>query len=94
MRIYSGVVIQKKMAKTATVLVERTYIHPLYRKRVKRTKKYHVHDEIGTNVGDRVKFIDSRPYSKTKKWRILEVIGQREGVKEKPKKEGRENDSA
>lgn len=55
-------------------------IHPLYKKRQKRNAKYQVHDEIGVKVGDQVKFADSRPYSKSKKWKITEV------VKEKGKK--------
>ena len=80
MKIFIGKVIAVKNAKTATVSVERMIIHPLYKKRQKRSTKYQVHDEIGVKVGDQVKFADSRPYSKSKKWRITEV------VKEKGKK--------
>jgi small subunit ribosomal protein S17 len=74
MKVFTGQVISKKMEKTATVVVNRVVEHPLYKKRYKRTKKYHVQDEIGVEVGQIVKFIASKPYSKTKKWRVVEVI--------------------
>jgi small subunit ribosomal protein S17 len=74
MKIFTGRVISTKMAKTATVAVERVIIHPLYKKRTRRDTKYHVHDEIGVKVGDMVKFGDSRPYSKAKKWKIIGVV--------------------
>ncbi len=77
MKIFTGRVIATKTAKTATVSVERMTIHPLYKKRLKRSTKYQVHDEIGVKVGDNVKFADSRPYSKTKKWKISEVIKEK-----------------
>ncbi len=73
MKILTGKVISTKMSKTATVAVERVVIHPLYKKRFKKIRKYHVHDENSVaKVGDRVKFVASRPFSKLKKWRILE----------------------
>jgi len=81
MKIFTGRVVATKTAKTATVSVERMTIHPLYKKRLKRSTKYQVHDEIGVKVGDRVKFADSRPYSKTKKWKISEVIKEKGRVK-------------
>lgn len=68
----------KKMQKTATIAVERIVVHPIYKKRYKRVKKYQVQDDFGVEVGRMVKFIVSRPYSKTKKWKIIEVIGQNE----------------
>jgi small subunit ribosomal protein S17 len=74
MKILEGVVTSTKMAKTATVLVERFKVHPLYKKRIKVKKKYHAHDEIGVKVGDRVKIQECRPISKTKKFKIIEVI--------------------
>ena len=79
MKIFRGKVISTKMAKTATVAVERTVVHPLYKKRFRRIKKYHVHDEMGTKVGDEVKFVATRPISKLKKWTILEVLNQKRG---------------
>lgn len=75
MKIFIGKVIGTKMAKTAVVSVERVVIHPLYKKRFKRDRKYQVHDELGVTVGNMVKFTASRPYSKTKKWKVLEVVG-------------------
>lgn len=73
MKILKGKVISKKMEKTATVLVERVVVHPVYGKRVKRTKKYHVHDEVGTKVGQSVGFVACKPYSKLKKWKIVKT---------------------
>jgi len=74
MKILEGIVTSTKMAKTATVLVERFKSHPLYKKRIKVKKKYHAHDEIGVKVGDRVKIQECRPISKTKRFKIIEVI--------------------
>ena len=71
MKIFTGKVVSKKSEKTITVLVDRVVTHPVYRKRFKRTKKYHVHDEYGSNLGQVVKFAASRPYSKTKKWKVV-----------------------
>jgi len=71
-----GTVVAKKMAKTVTVAVERQVRHPLYRKIVRRKQTFLVHD--GTEkckVGDVVRIIETRPISKTKRWRILEIIG-------------------
>ena len=68
-------------AKTATVEVERVKIHPLYKKRFKRSTKYHVHDETGVKIGDMVKFADSRPYSKSKKWKIVQTREPKKEVK-------------
>jgi len=74
MKILEGKVISTKMTKTATILVERFKIHPLYKKRIKVKKKYHAHDEIGVKVGEEVKIQECRPISKTKKFKIIEVI--------------------
>lgn len=71
MKIFTGKVISTKMAKTATVAVTHIVIHPVYKKRQKRIRKYQVHDEAGVKEGDVVKFVASKPYSKTKKWKIL-----------------------
>jgi len=71
MKILSGKVILTKQPKTAVVEVVRIVAHPVYKKRVKRSKKYLVHDEVGVKVGDRVNFVASKPYSKLKKWRIV-----------------------
>ncbi len=81
MKIFNGKVIGVKQAKTATVAVERMKIHPIYKKRFVRSTKYQVHDEIGVKVGDVVKFVDSKPYSKSKKWKIVQVVGDKKEVK-------------
>lgn len=80
MKIFIGRVVSVKMPKTATVAVEKVVIHPVYKKRFKRIKKYHVHDEIGVSEGQMVKFVASKPFSKLKKWKILEVA-QKKGKK-------------
>lgn len=82
MKVFTGKVVSTKMAKTATVAVETIIVHPLYEKRARRVKKYHVHDEYGVKIGDQVKFVASRPYSKMKRWKIVEVVK----VKSKSKK--------
>lgn len=70
-----GKVISDKMQKTIVVLVERLKVHPLYKKRYKVRKKYHVHDEKEiAKIGDLVEFEQSRPISKTKKWRLVKII--------------------
>lgn len=75
MKIFTGKVIGTKSDKTATVSVERVVIHPLYKKRFRRTDNYLVHDESGVKVGDAVHFAASKPYSKLKKWKILGLAG-------------------
>lgn len=81
MKIFIGNVIGKKMAKTATVAVARVIVHPVYKKRVRLVKKYQVHDELNTEVGQQVRFAASKPYSKTKRWKILEVVKKEETKK-------------
>lgn len=71
---FVGYVIGKKMEKTAVVKVERLVIHPLYKKRTRKTTKYKVHDEIGTKIGDKVTFISSKPISKDKRFIIKEIV--------------------
>ena len=71
----TGVVTSTKQQKTVTVSVERRFPHPLYGKQVKRTKKYHAHDETNEyRVGDTVRIIETRPLSRTKRWRVVELI--------------------
>lgn len=70
-----GVVTGDKSDKTVTVVVKRQFAHPLYGKQVKRTKKYHVHDETNEyKQGDVVRIVETRPLSKTKRWRVQELI--------------------
>lgn len=83
MKVFQGKVVSTKMPKTATVAVERVVVHPLYKKRFKKVKKYHVHDELGAKEGEVVKFVASRPYSKLKRWKILEVVNTKRKGKSK-----------
>jgi small subunit ribosomal protein S17 len=72
-RILKGVVVSDKSDKTVIVQVERSYIHPDYKKIVKSSKKYAAHDEKSSaKTGDIVRIIESAPISKTKKWRVVE----------------------
>lgn len=70
-----GVVVSNKMQKTITVAIERKVKHPIYKKYFKKTKKLVAHDEKNIcNVGDLVKVMETRPLSKLKRWRLIEVI--------------------
>ncbi|MBA4304787.1 MAG: 30S ribosomal protein S17 [Sphingobacteriaceae bacterium] len=70
-----GSVVSNKMQKTITVAVERKVKHPIYGKFVKTTKKFHAHDENNDcNVGDLVRIMETRPLSKNKRWRLVEII--------------------
>ncbi|MEI7960363.1 MAG: 30S ribosomal protein S17 [Chitinophagaceae bacterium] len=70
-----GVVTSDKMDKTITVAVERKVKHPIYGKFVKKTTKFHAHDEKQEcGIGDVVKIMETRPLSKTKRWRLVEVV--------------------
>lgn len=72
----TGVVVGNKMKKTVTVLIERQVRHPLYKKIIKRKKKFLAHDEYEKcKVGDVVKIVETRPLSKRKRWRVLEIVG-------------------
>lgn len=73
MRALIGKVVSTK-TQTAVVRVERFFIHPLYERRIKRARKYHVYDELGVKEGDEVKFVQTRPLSKTKKWKVVEIL--------------------
>ena len=71
-----GVVLSNKMEKTAVIQVTRLVAHPAYQKVMKRRKKYVAHDEKNAaKVGDKVQIRESRPMSKTKRWRIVQVLG-------------------
>lgn len=74
-RTLLGKVTSNKMDKTVTVLVERRVKHPIYGKYVKKSTKYHAHDESNTaNEGDTVTITETKPYSKTKKWRLVDIV--------------------
>ena len=70
-----GVVTSNRMEKTVTVEIERKVKHPMYGKFVKKTTKFHAHDEKNEcGIGDVVKIMEARPLSKTKHWRLVEVV--------------------
>jgi small subunit ribosomal protein S17 len=70
-----GVVTSNRMDKTVTVSVERRVKHPIYGKFVKKTTKFHAHDEKNEcTIGDTVRIMETRPLSKTKRWRLVEVV--------------------
>lgn len=74
-RVLVGTVVSDKMNKTIIVSVARRTVHRLYKKYVNTSKRVTVHDEKEVaNIGDRVRVVESRPISKTKRWRLVEVI--------------------
>src|SRR6266404_1163437 len=76
-----GEVIANKMAKTITVRVERRFPHPKFKKVITGYKKFYAHDEKSeAKIGDRVRIEETRPLSKTKRWRLVEVIERSAGV--------------
>lgn len=76
----TGVVVSDVADKTVTVLVARQFAHPLYGKQVKRTRRYHAHDETNQyRLGDTVRIVETRPLSRTKRWRVAELIDRAEG---------------
>jgi small subunit ribosomal protein S17 len=79
-KVLSGEVVSDRMDKTITVKVERRIRHSVYERVIRRSKKYHAHDEQNQcHIGDQVRIIETRPLSKTKRWRLLEVIRQSVG---------------
>ena len=73
-RVLQGVVVNDKADKTITVLVERRVMHPLYKKIIRRTKKYRAHDEDNRcKAGDLVQIVECRPISKSKTWRVIDA---------------------
>jgi small subunit ribosomal protein S17 len=80
-KVRQGVVVSDKADKTLVVSVERTVRHPIYGKVVRRTKRYHAHDEQNEGkVGDIVRIMECRPMSRLKRWRLLEVVSRPERV--------------
>jgi small subunit ribosomal protein S17 len=73
-RKLTGVVVNSTLNKTVMVEVERRFKHPKYSKFIHRSKKYHVHDEKNiANTGEKVTIIESRPFSKMKRWELLQI---------------------
>jgi small subunit ribosomal protein S17 len=73
-----GIVSSDKMTKTVTVRVDRLVKHPMYRKYIKRRKKFMAHDELGARMGDKVRIVETRPLSARKRWRVVEIIQRAE----------------
>lgn len=71
-----GIVVSDKMEKSAVISVSRWIVHPLYKKRFLRHKKYHVGNDLGAKIGDQVEVTEGRPMSKTKRWKITKIISQ------------------
>ena len=77
-KVRTGVVVGDKMTKTVVVELTRQLAHPLYGKRITRTKRVHAHNAPGAGVGDTVRIMESRPLSKLKRWRVVEIISRAE----------------
>ena len=73
-KVRTGVVVSDKMQKTVTVTLTRRFAHALYGKQVVRTKHVHAHDDQGAKAGDTVRIMETRPLSKTKRWRVVEIV--------------------
>jgi len=84
-KVREGLVVSDKMDKTVIVAVETKKVHLLYKKAIKVTKRYKVHDENNDcKIGDTVKIVETRPLSREKRWRVIEVISKREVAATKP----------
>ena len=73
-KIRTGVVISDKNQKTVTISLTRRFAHGLYGKQLVRTKTVAAHDELGAKTGDTVRIVETRPLSKRKRWRVVEII--------------------
>jgi small subunit ribosomal protein S17 len=74
-KVRTGVVVSEKMDKTVLVQIDRKVRHPLYKKTVRRSNKLAAHDESNdAHVGDTVRVMETRPLSKTKRWRVVEIV--------------------
>ncbi|MBI2832189.1 MAG: 30S ribosomal protein S17 [Chloroflexi bacterium] len=84
-KIMIGKVVSNNMQKTVVVTVVKPHRHPLYKKTLKKTTRYKVHDEKNQcSIGDMVKIIESRPLSKEKRWRVAEIVKKGQVVEVKP----------
>lgn len=80
-KVLVGEVVSDRMHKTITVKVERRIRHPIYERVIRRSKKYHAHDEHNQcRIGDQVRIMETRPLSKTKRWRLIEIIRRQAGA--------------
>ena len=73
-KVRTGVVVSDKMQKTVTVSLTRRFAHVFYGKQIVRTKQVAAHDEHSAKAGDRVRIMETRPLSKTKRWRVIEIV--------------------
>ena len=74
-KVRVGMVVSEKMDKTVVIAIEDNVKHPVYGKIIKRTLKVHAHDESNQcGIGDKVRIMETRPLSKTKRWRVVEII--------------------
>ena len=89
-KVLLGEVVSDRMNKTVTVLVGRRVRHPIYERVVRRSKKYHAHDEQNQcRVGDVVRIVETRPLSRTKRWRLQEIVRRRADATSASATEGR-----
>ncbi len=90
----TGVVVSDKMDKTRVVMVEFFTQHPIYKKTIRKRRKFMAHDENNiSRVGDVVRIIQTRPLSRHKRWKILEIVGKKENILEIRDKKGVEGDT-
>lgn len=74
-KVREGIVVSDKMDKTIVVAIETMVLHPIYKKRVKKTIKFKAHDENNVaQMGDKVKIMETRPLSRDKNWRLVEIL--------------------
>jgi small subunit ribosomal protein S17 len=92
-KVLLGEVVSNRMQKTITVKVERRLRHPIYERVIKRSKKFHAHDEHNQcQIGDLVRIIETRPLSKTKCWRLLEIVRRQVGTTAEPEEQDGEQE--
>lgn len=77
-KVRTGVVVSDKMEKSVVVELTRRFAHPLYGKRITRTRRVMAHDAYDAKVGDTVRIMETRPLSKTKRWRVVEIVTRAE----------------
>ncbi len=80
-KVLTGKVVSDKMDKTVVVAVETLVRHPLYQRTIRRTKKFKAHDEENScHTGDKVRMMETRPISKEKRWRVIEILDRAERI--------------
>jgi len=80
-KVLTGKVVSDKMEKTVVVAVESLVRHPLYQRTIRRTQKFKAHDEENScRIGDKVKMMETRPLSKEKRWRVIEILDRAEQI--------------